>query len=162
MAPVTVERMRAGLRPRDAVLVSVLAYAGLRPGEALGMRWGDVRERTILVERAVSLGEFRTTKTGQTRAVRMLSPVAQDLAEWRLRCGRPGDKVLLFPRDDGAPWTTHDWANWRRRTFGTALAGAGVEHARPYDLRHSFASLLLAEGRTIHYVAKQLDTNNDR
>lgn len=34
---------------------------------------------------------------------------------------------------------------------------ADVEHvSRPYDLRHSFASLLLAEGRTIHYVAKQL------
>jgi hypothetical protein len=28
--------------------------------------------------------------------------------------------------------------------------------ARPYDLRHSFASLLLAEGRTVHYVAAQL------
>jgi integrase len=27
---------------------------------------------------------------------------------------------------------------------------------RPYDLRHSFASLLLAEGRTVHYVAAQL------
>ncbi len=27
---------------------------------------------------------------------------------------------------------------------------------RPYDLRHSFASLLLAEGRSIHYVARRL------
>ncbi|MGH2918504.1 MAG: hypothetical protein ACRDLS_07905, partial [Solirubrobacteraceae bacterium] len=27
---------------------------------------------------------------------------------------------------------------------------------RPYDLRHTFASLLLAEGRAIHYVAEQL------
>ena len=27
---------------------------------------------------------------------------------------------------------------------------------RPYDLRHTFASLLLAEGRTLHYVAAQI------
>ena len=40
--------------------------------------------------------------------------------------------------------------------FAAALAVAEVGPARPYDLRHSFASLLLAEGRTVHYVAKQL------
>ena len=63
----------------------------------------------------------------------------------------------MFPRDDGQPWTAWDWQNWRRRTFARALAAAaGVEHARPYDLRHSFASLLLAEGRSVHYVARQL------
>jgi integrase len=73
-----------------------------------------------------------------------------------MRSGRPGDKKLVFPRDDGAPWKAHDWQNWRRRTFADAIKPTGLEHARPYDLRHSFASLLLAEGRTIHYVAKQL------
>jgi integrase len=31
-----------------------------------------------------------------------------------------------------------------------------VSEARPYDLRHSFASLLLHEGRTVIYVARQL------
>jgi integrase len=156
LAPATVELMRAIVPPRDATLISVLAYAGLRPGEALGLRWGHIRERTILVERAVSLGEFGATKTKQTRAVRMLSPVAQDLAEWRMRSGRPADKRLVFPREDGGPWKAHDWQNWRRRTFADAIKPTGLEHARPYDLRHSFASLLLAEGRTIHYVAKQL------
>jgi len=139
--------MRAALEPRDAVLVSVLAYAGLRPGEALGMRWSDVRERTLLVH---------APKTNTTRTVRLLSPLSQDLAEWRLRSGRPAGKTLVFPRDDGQPWKTHDWQNWRNRAFATALEAAGVEHARPYDLRHSFASLLLAEGHTVHYVARQL------
>ena len=31
-----------------------------------------------------------------------------------------------------------------------------MEHGRPYDLRHSFASLLLHEGRSVIYVARQL------
>jgi integrase len=37
-----------------------------------------------------------------------------------------------------------------------ALKRAGVPYQRPYDLRHSFASLLLHEGRSVIYVARQL------
>lgn len=62
--------MRAASSPRDAALLSVLAYAGLRPGEALGLHWGDMRERTLLVERAVSLGQEKETK----RASRARAP----------------------------------------------------------------------------------------
>ena len=36
-SPRTIERMRAAADPRDATLFSVLAYAGLRPGEALAL-----------------------------------------------------------------------------------------------------------------------------
>jgi len=39
---------------------------------------------------------------------------------------------------------------------GRAVRAGLVPVPRPYDLRHSFASLLLAEGRTVHYVATQL------
>ena len=43
----------------------------------------------------------------------------------------------------------------RGRRAGTGLAG-GIAYQRPYDLRHTFASLLLHEGRTVIYVARQL------
>jgi site-specific recombinase XerD len=45
---------------------------------------------------------------------------------------------------------------WRRRAFHCAAAEAGVSAATPYALRHSFASLLLHEGRSVIYVARQL------
>jgi len=67
-------------KPRDQALVSLLAYAGLRPGEALGLRWGDIGERTILVERAISHGEEKSTKTRATRSVRMVKPLKSELA----------------------------------------------------------------------------------
>ena len=63
LVPVTVERLRAASRERDAILISVLAYAGLQPQKALALCWGHVRERTVLVERAASLGELKDTKT---------------------------------------------------------------------------------------------------
>ena len=53
VAPRAVEAMRGDLLVQghllDATLIAVLAYAGLRPGEALGLRWNDVGERTLLV-----------------------------------------------------------------------------------------------------------------
>jgi integrase len=148
--------MRAASTPRDATLISVLAYAGLRPGEALALQWRDIREQTILVERAVSLGVEKDTKTAAHRTVRLLPPLAADLREWRLRSGRPTDKALIFPSVTGAAWSQPAYQSWRRRAFKRSLAFASVEHARPYDLRHSFASLLLHEGRSVIYVARQL------
>ncbi|HTY97501.1 MAG TPA: site-specific integrase, partial [Solirubrobacteraceae bacterium] len=156
LAPASVEKMRAASSPRDAVLFSVLAYAGLRPGEALALRWGDVREHTLLIERAVSLGAVKDTKTGAHRTVRLLAPLAVDLREWRMRGGRPGERAFIFPARDGGPWSAPAYQSWRRRAFARAARAAGVEGARPYDLRHSFASLLLHEGRSVIYVARQL------
>ena len=63
--------------PRDATLISVLAYAGLRPGEALALQWRDVREQTILIERALSLGQEDDTKTDAHRTVRLLVPACR-------------------------------------------------------------------------------------
>jgi integrase len=100
LAPATIERMRAASSPRDATLISVLAYAGLRPGEALALQWRDVREQTILVERAISLGEEKDTKTAAHRTVRVLQPLAVDLREWRLRSGRPLRELADLPVSD--------------------------------------------------------------
>jgi integrase len=156
LSPGTIEAMRAAASTRDAALISVLAYAGLRPGEALGLRWGDIRERTILVQRAISLGEEADTKTRQHRTVRLLTPLAADLRSWRMAAGHPDDGQLVFPSHDGGPWTQAAYQSWRRRAFRRATQAAGLAHARPYDLRHSFASLLLHEGRSVIYAARQL------
>jgi integrase len=156
LSPGTIEAMRKALDARDATLISVLAYAGLRPGEALGLRWGDVREQTLLIQRAISLGEESDTKTRQHRTVRLLAPLAADLRSWRMAAGRPGDSELVFPGKEGQPWTQAAYQSWRRRAFNRGIQGTGLGHARPYDLRHSFASLLLYEGRSVIYVARQL------
>jgi integrase len=160
LAPIVVERIRAHLvddgRLRDSVLVSVLAYAGVRPGEALALTWGHVRERTILVERAVALGELKSTKTARNRTVRLLAPLAADLSEWRIGQGRPPGDSLVFPSRDGAVWSDDAYRYWRRRVFTPAAKAVGLDsRVRPYDLRHSFVSLLIAEGANVVEVARQ-------
>jgi integrase len=147
LAPESVEVLRAALCLRDATIVSVLAYAGVRPGELRELTWAHVQERTLIVN---------APKTGARRTVRLLAPLAVDLSTWRLASGRPPDDALIFPDTSGGTWTANGFEKWRQRVFVPALAAAGVAHARPYDLRHSFASLLLHEGRSVIYVARQL------
>ncbi|CAB4896174.1 unannotated protein [freshwater metagenome] len=158
LAPITVERILARLPLRDHTIVSLLAYAGLRPGEVYGLRWQDLGEHTIHVQRAVDgMGGLKTTKTKATRSVRFLPTTAADVAAWRDDQGRVAAKALVFPVRTQTKAATKDiMDNWRERTWRPALASARVEYQRPYDLRHSYASLLLAEGRNVHYVAQQL------
>jgi hypothetical protein len=97
-----------------------------------------------------------SSKTGRSRDIEVLAPLAQDLAEWRLLCGRPAGPSLIVPRLDGDEWQRHDWNNWRRRVYRPAAIAAGLTgDLRPYRLRGSFVSLLLWEGRSLAYVADQ-------
>jgi integrase len=162
LSPLTVEQLRAVAAKRrkhgtrDAVLIGLLAYAGLRPQEAQALRWGDVRERTLLVEKAADgQGGVKTTKTGQARTVRLLAPLAADLAEWRRSLGQADDDALLLPNGSGGVWNDPAWQTWHRDAWLPACRALGLAGARPYDLRHSFVSLLIHEGRSVVEVARQ-------
>ena len=76
LAPYTVERLPRKVGRPDATLVSVLAYAGLRPGEAFASRWNRVGGRSLGIEGSISIGPEKRTKTGRGRTVRLLAPLA--------------------------------------------------------------------------------------
>lgn len=163
--PSTVEALRRHLldagKLRDATLVSVLAYAGLRPGEALALMWTDIGKRTISVSKSISFGEESETKTGKARVVSLLKPLAADLEEWRKATGRPNADALVFPGSSGGPWLDHDWRNWRKRVYAEAAKAVGIESPRPYDLRHSLASLMCVEHRNPLEIAQMLGHSPD-
>jgi integrase len=117
-----------------------------------------LRERTILVEQAVSDGDLKSQKTGRIyRTVYLLGPLACDVAEWSDAASITDPDALLFPRTDGRPWRTDDWNNWRNRHFFPTALEAGLGRPWPYDLRHSFVSLLIREQKTsIVELADQL------
>lgn len=142
----------------DAALISLLAYAGLRPPqESHGLMWLDLDGRTLRVHRRNVYGKLeRGLKAGKReRIVTLPGPVAQELAELRISLGRPTG--LIFHRADRGPLNKSDWGNYRRRIFSRARAAAGLSEAfTPYDLRHTCASLMIAAGRPPTEVAEQL------
>ena len=154
----------AGQEPRYAALFTMLAKAGLRPGEAFALTPGDLdlRDGTVNVERAINLGRVKDTKTHERRRVdltpdlvRLLHRHLAWLKSEALRRGW-GDPAWLFPNDVGRPqdkWVVGS-------AFRRALKRARVPAFRLYDLRHTYASLLLAAGAPITYVSAQLGHAN--
>ena len=66
----------------------------------------------------------------------------------------------MLPSATGAFWRASDWRNWRKRSYKPVAEAVGIEGARPYDLRHAFASLLIHEGRlSVVDIAAQLGHN---
>lgn len=160
LSPERIEAMRQPMlrdgRLLDATLISVLAYAGVRPQEARALQWGDIGPRMMRIERAAAGASVKTTKTGKLRTVGLVPPLANDLRLWREASGSPDDAALVFPTNSGALWTDDDWRNWRKRVYGPAADAVGLVGSRPYDLRHSFASLLIQAGASVVEVARQM------
>lgn len=122
-----------------------------------------------MVDRARLILPAEVTKGRMARAPDVPKPVVADLARWRLACGGVGG--LVFPRPgDGRRWTKSDWDNWRKRSFVTAAGASGllewnsdsenwVGDFRPYDLRHTCASLTIRAHVGPADVAAQLGTS---
>jgi integrase len=158
--PAVAERLRCHFLARDdllsATILAVLAYAGLRPGEVLALEVGHVRDNTLLIEQSVAGGQLKVQKTGRAyRTVDLLDALRDDLEAWIAARRLTAPRARLF--GDRNWWTTEMWNNWRNRRFYPALAALAVDRTVPYGLRHSFASLLIRDGRyTIVEIAEQL------
>lgn len=130
---------------QDAELVRVAAYAGLRRGELVALRWHDVEfaRRKLVVRRAVSGGaEVTSTKSRRAREV----PLPDQAAGALDRLSQRGD----FTRDDDYVFANRlgrrlDGSAVRRRV-DRARDRAGLRPLRFHDLRHTYGSLLVAGG----------------
>jgi integrase len=92
--------------------------------------------------------------------VELLAPLRDDLGAWRAAQGAPAATAPVFPSRGGTFWRASDWRNWRKRSYKPVAEIVGIDGARPYDLRHAFASLLIHEGRlSVVDIAAQLGHN---
>jgi integrase len=140
-APERVEIIRAGLESDvDRALVTLLAYVGLRPQEALAAVWSDMTGGKLVVDAA---------KTGRTRVVLLLPIVRRELSELQLRQGRPGPAAPIISTSSGEPWSESRFRSFRRHRWSRVALGM-----RPYDLRHAYVSLMIQAGHTVVEVAR--------
>lgn len=128
--------------------------------DALAVPYRHVGRSTIVyADKNVDGQVVAGSKTGadKIRSVALLRHLRADLLAQRLAVGNPSAGALIVARPDGAPWREHDYRNWYRRAFRPAAVAAGVPHAVPYDLRHTYASLRLAEQRlSLQEIAEEM------
>jgi integrase len=144
-----VSEEEAGARGRDdaqdAELVRVAAYAGLRRGELVAVRWRDVdfAGQKLIVRRALSgETEVRSTKSRRAREVPLPDQAAVALQRLRLRGEFTGPDDYVFANRFGRRL---DPSALRRR-YERARDAAGLDPLRFHDLRHTYGSLLVAGG----------------
>ena len=129
---------------QDAELVRVAAYAGLRMGELLALRWRDVdfAGHALTIARAMPAGVESSTKSGHVRRVPLPEQAAGALDRLSKRRDFTGADELVFCNVLGRPLND----STLRRRFKAARDAAGLRPLRFHDLRHTYGSLLAAAG----------------
>ena len=143
--------------------------AGLRRGELVALKWGDIQfgesaedpNRYLLVQRNYVYGEFTTPKSKKARRVDLSKQLRAALLELRderlvqaFAAGRASIMdELVFPSPEGS---VLDPDNLYDRYFLPVLERAGLRRIRFHDLRHTFGSLLIQSGASPAYVKEQM------
>lgn len=176
------EFMKASSYSRLKALFSLMLTSGIRPGEALGLRWQDVdfENNRITINRALTrsgkgwkLDEPKTARSRRT--IPIPKEVTNDLEEVRQsqeRAATERKKIIKWHPEKAKklkPYTDHGFVfatetgepfserNVIRSYFKPLLKQAGLcDSIRLYDLRHSCATLLLAAGENPKVVSERL------
>ena len=150
------------------VLVYVLAYGGLRWGEAAALRAKDcdLGGRRLVVARSLAEvnGEliFGPTKNSKRRDVFIPEFLARRLAAHLPRHEDDQDGLVFTTagrayknsvRGRGRPLR---YSNFRNRVWIPAVTRAGLDGLRMHDLRHTAAALMISEGAHPKAVQAQL------
>ena len=133
---------------------TVRFFTGMRTGEIDGLKWKyiDFERRLILVRETVVDGEEDTTKTdGSQRDIQMNEAVYQAL----LRQAEATRKIsrFVFCNREGKPL---DHVNVTKRVWYPLLRHLGLTLRRPYQTRHTAATLWLGSGENPQWIARQM------
>jgi integrase len=145
--------------PAFRPFIALCAFAGLRLGEAAAVQIGDVDflRRTLAVQRQVQRAsgkaiEIRAPKYGSERTVYLPDELVQLLAQHlETMPSREPASWLFVGEASGPPHQNTVGHRWR-----LTCAAAGVTGIRLHDLRHFFASGLIAEGCDVVTVQRAL------
>jgi integrase len=123
-------------------LFSTLVFAGLRISEALALTWDDVTEEGLVVRRS-------KTEAGE-RTVMLIPAVRRLLSELKLSQA-PGVQ-FVFATQEGAPLGRRN----ALRALHACCDRAGLPKYSLHELRHTFASILIAQRELPTLVARQM------
>jgi integrase len=127
--------------------VTTAIFTGMRIGELLALRWGDV-------DFAAGLVYVREGKTNAAaRSIVLMPALGKRLRAHKLASGFSGDEDLVFASKVGTPLGRR---NVVRRGLEKGLDDASLEHLRFHDLRHTYASILIGQGLDVTFVCDQL------
>lgn len=154
-----VDRICATIRADFRHYVTVRFFTGMRTGEINGLKWKyvDFENELILVRETYSAGQVEENAKTDTslRDIPMLPMVKQALkAQWDHR--HPHSEYVFCTRN-GLPIDTH---NFTSRIWYPLLRYLDIDKRRPYQTRHTTATLMLASGENPEWIARLMGHAN--
>ena len=154
-----VERIRSAMRADYRNYVTVRFFTGLRTGEINGLKWKyvDFEKELILVREVFSDGknEENAKTESSLRDIAMLPMVLAALRDQYAQ--RNPDSEYVFCTRDGHPIDAHNFAN---RIWYPLLRYLQLDKRRPYQTRHTTATLMLASGENPEWIARLMGHAN--
>ena len=157
-------RLYAEITPGIYKTVFLVALkTGMRQGEILALRWGDVdlTEAVIRVRRSVADGGMSMPKNHERRDVDLTTDLVNLLGTWWGECGSPANSALVFPGESRNGFISA--SSLLRRELYPAMARAGVPRSGPtgesrvfHSLRHTYAKRALETGAQITWLSRHL------
>lgn len=149
----------SGLQSIYACFFEFSFYTGMRPGEAMALRWSEVdtRSRRAKVCRIRLYGKIKErTKTKVSREVLLNDRALQALEKARPLTAARSDYVFA-PEGSGERSELYIRSETgAKRYWLAALRKAGIRYRRMYDTRHTYATMCLMSGMNPAFIAAQL------
>lgn len=157
----TIEReaiLSACAEPQYKNLFEFAFWTGLRTSELVALTWDDIDflggEVRINKAKTQAASEAESPKTKKSvRDVKLLAPAMAALKRQKEITFLRGGVVFRDPRTD-EPWLGDEAI--RQGPWKTAVKKSGVRYRRPYQTRHTYASMMLTAGEPLGWVAAQM------
>jgi len=160
--PFTLEevyRLCAEIRPDYRDYLTCRFFTGMRSGEINGLKWDrvDLERNIIMVRETFSAGQAEENAKSEhsIRDIPLLPQVRELLVARRPK--QPSRGTYVFTSPHGQPIDAKNFAN---RVFYPLLDRLGIARRRPYQTRHTTATLLLAAGENPEWIARFLGHAN--
>ena len=153
-------KILSNLEGQSKNIIQFAFSTGLRTSELIGLKWEDYdsERKCVHVRRAVVRGHEKVTKTTSgERTVFLNNQAAEAINAQRSFTEGFGNRVFHDARNNEPNLNDQ---NIRKIIWMPALKAAGIAYRTPYQTRHTFASMMLSEGKNPLWVSNQMGHAN--
>jgi len=156
-SPVEIKEILNALSDQSKNLIQFAFWTGLRTSEYIALNWQDIDliNGIVKVNKALTQAakKAESTKTAAgTREVKLL-PLAMEAIR--------AQKKHTYLKNEEVFQNPYTFTRWTgdpqiRRVWTMALKKAVVRYRRPYQTRHTYASMMLSAGESPMWVSSQM------